>query len=156
MDERDRWARFGEWLGDLVLRRGEPKTAVAKRAKVSPSTLSTLINGGRIYKGSFQLPSPEDRTLQRLAVALGVEPAELFRQAGREVPRWISDDPYQAADSLAELADIADEEIESAREHLLVVGFEQQFRNLPPDERRRVTAAIQRLLDEQRRREAGE
>lgn len=80
------YASFGEWVDRERLRLGMQKRELAKRCGVSTSWLSTIIAGGRRAEkdGPWQLPSPSDAKLIKLADGLDVERAEVFRRLGRE------------------------------------------------------------------------
>jgi len=84
--ERRRWEEFGAWLREVrVSDRGETRARIAELADMSLQTLAALEAGGfrRTGQGAWIIPNPKDETLDTLARALKVDPAEMFRRVGR-------------------------------------------------------------------------
>lgn len=69
------------------------RAQMVETAGGSISTWQTLEDGGRVTRGEWVVPSPTDRTLAKLAQALGLDPADVFREAGRPVPGWLPEGP---------------------------------------------------------------
>lgn len=83
LEVEDRWYSFGEWLAGQRIRLGLTKRQAAERAELSPSTWSTIEQGGRRYRGKWVFPSPEDTTLVRISRAVQIDPWEVFEMLGR-------------------------------------------------------------------------
>lgn len=88
--DEELWSEFGQWLQAVRHGNGLRRTAVAERAKLSSSTLQTLEKGGRMVKGTWTVPSPDDLTLISVARGYGIPVTDLFEQLGREAP-----DPFR-------------------------------------------------------------
>lgn len=77
------WYEFGEWLAGQRVRLGLTKRQAAERAELSPSTWSTIEQGGRTVRGEWIFPSPGDTTLVRIAKAVQIDPWEVFEMLKR-------------------------------------------------------------------------
>jgi hypothetical protein len=87
------WKDFGNWVKQK--RGGRPRSVIIDRARsvggirISISWLQTIEDGGRRVKGEWVEPSPEDNKLLALALALGVDPEDVFVRVSRELPDYI-------------------------------------------------------------------
>lgn len=129
-DEAGRWRSFGETIRHARERKGLHRTDVAEKAGLSASTLKTIEDGGRNYRGQWTYPSPSNMTVVRIAAALGVPFVDLFAILGREPPTAVfatgsgDDRDYVIVDEPA--------------------AFTDKFARLSPGQRE----AIERLVDE--------
>lgn len=122
-----RWVDLGTWLTEERTRRGLTRAEIAKRAGVSPSTLATLEAGGRMWKGTWNEPSPTDGTLVRIADALEVDRQDLFKRAGRG----------HAPPAVRTNGSVSDEP-----------AFMNKLNQLSERDRRVIESAIDRMVDE--------
>lgn len=78
------WRQVGARLGEERRRRGLSKRAAAARAGFSEITWRQLEAGERQVSKEVKVPvSPKDETLVAAALAVMIDPAELFAMAGR-------------------------------------------------------------------------
>jgi transcriptional regulator with XRE-family HTH domain len=108
-EETERWYHLGHLLQDV--RATRTLKDVAEAAGISVSTLNTLEKGGRTVRGEWVLPSPEDKTLVKLAEALHIPARELFSELGRDVPAYVlhasvANDPVSIAAHGADLEEL--------------------------------------------------
>ena len=83
---RAQWRRAGELLEHYRLLAGMSKREAADRAGVSESAWRMYEGGGRLERGQWVTPRPQDETLYRVAYAVGMSPRELFAVVERDLP----------------------------------------------------------------------
>lgn len=149
-DDRAHWATFGRWVQAERERRGLQKAAMARNSdpRFSASWLTSIENGGRVYKGEWVLPSPERAKLIGLANALGKDSSEVLARADGlfvESPSVVLHDTGQVslgltAPVMGEMVELlADVALRSpdlgARERarLGLLDLQEAIRRLPPE-----------------------
>jgi hypothetical protein len=80
--QRKHWHDFGVWLEQQALARYPSKAEFARAAGIAWHSVYDLFNGGRASGGGWRLPNPNDSTVRRIAKALNLKDAELFRRLG--------------------------------------------------------------------------
>jgi hypothetical protein len=93
------------------------------------------------------LPSPSDRLLLRLAAATGVPMHEFFEKAGRALPPWAKDNPFENV-AHDELPGIIAGQVGVAKDEVFVAGMVERLSKLPPARRKRVIDFLQDLFAE--------
>jgi transcriptional regulator with XRE-family HTH domain len=120
-DPAARWAAFGVWLERTYLANGMTRRDLERASGVQYSTLQRLEDGGRTEGGEWKLPNPSDATLQRLAQALRVPPAEVYERAGgrardRNSGRKIAPSRHQR--EMEERLELVEEQLRKVMEQL--------------------------------------
>lgn len=110
--EREQWQEFGVWLREQRERAGLSKRAAGRLAEITDATWRSYEMGGREIHGQWVEPGPRNEVLHRMARAVAVDAAEMFKRAGRSYDSTSGPPPE---DRLLQAEALLSEAIETAR-----------------------------------------
>lgn len=98
-NEADRWYKVGQRLEEAREEVGISKRAAAKAAGFSETLWRQLESGERTLAKDLKVPpAPSNKNLEAAAVAVGIDPAELFALADRQYSGRVKPDENQGKD----------------------------------------------------------